>query len=676
MENGLLQENIPPRWRGINPENAPEEIRAAIAEASARLDKIRALAEPPTYENTVRALDRATEKLDRAWTYLNHLQSVSDTPALRDAINSLAEEVSDFYSSIDLDEKLFAAVKNFAATEEGKSLEGDRKRLLEETLLDFEKNGANLPAGQKARLRSINSALALKTQKFSENVLDATKQFTLSTTDERDLAGLPPTAVALAQKKAREKGLEGWAFTLEQPSYVPFVTYADSDALREKIWRAFSSVAAGGEFSNWELMREILSLRAESAEILGKDSFADAVLERRMAKCGEGAEKFVDSLTEKFAPYFAEEWGALLDFARKNGYLAAGEKMPNWRIAYVSEKLRAAEYDFNPEDLRPYFPLENVMSGMFEICRKLYGIEIRPSALESGAWHESVKLYEMRSEGGDVMGLFYADLFPRPEKHAGAWMNLLSQRGGGKPALGLIAANVAEPSDGAPSLLSIDEVETLFHEFGHLVHFFMMDSEEIGLRDVAWDFVELPSQIMENWCRFKNCLDIFARHWKTGEKIPAALFEKYAASKKFMGASASMRQLSFAKMDLCMHRNPSRYLASPDIAAEERKTLAPYLRDTLEPAPSILPRFTHLFGDPVGYAAGYYSYKWAEVLDADAFTRFEREGILSRETGKAFAEKILRVGNTIEPDEAFRNFMGRDPDIAALVERSVETKPR
>lgn len=661
----------------MKPERAAADIRAALDEARANLERVRRIAdgaEIPTYANTVRALDRATDSLDRAWVYLNHLQSVADSPELRDVLNALTPEVTDFYSAVDLDEKLFAAVKKFAETAEAKSLSGDKKRLFDETMLDFELSGANLPADKKARLREIDSQLALKTQKFSENVLDSTKAFVLRIDNEADLKGLPQTAVALARKKAHEKGFDGWAFTLEQPSYVPFMTYADSDALREKLWRAFTAVAAEGEFSNWETMRQILELRAEDAALLSRANFADVVLERRMAKNGATAEKFVDSLTEKFEGHFRDEWNALLDFARENGYLGADEKMPPWRVAYVSEKLRAAKYGFDPEKLRPYFPLDTVMGGMFKICNTLYGLEVKRAERPADAWHDSVALYEVRAENGGLLGLFYADFFPRAQKRAGAWMNLLSQRDGGSPALGLIAANVTEGADGEPPLLSIDEVETLFHEFGHLIHFFMMDSPEIGLRDVAWDFVELPSQIMENWCRFKNCLDIFARHWKTGELLPEGLFEKYEASKKFMGASASMRQLSFAKIDLDMHINPRRYLDAPSIEGEAAKTLAVYSRDTSEPSPSILPRFTHLFGESVGYAAGYYSYKWAEVLDADAFTRFESEGVLNPKTGREFAEKILRVGNTIDPDEAFRNFMGRDPDVGALVARSIELK--
>ena len=672
MKNtGFLQTAIPPKWSEMNPENAVAEIRASLENAKTNLKKIRELTEGLTYENTVRALDRSTDELDRAWTYLNHLQSVADTPVLRDVLNSLMAEITDFYSSIDLDEKLFAVIKKFANSQEGKSLVGDKARLLSETLLDFEMSGANLSDEKKARVRQIDSKLAIKTQKFSENVLDDTKRFTLHIENQADLAGLPQTAIDIAKKKAEEKGLSGWAFTLEQPSYVPFMTYADNDSLREKLWRAFSSVASQGEFSNWQLMREILELRDENSKLLSKANFADMILARRMARCGKTAMDFVDSLTEKFTKPYKKEWEELLAFARKNGYLGETEKMPPWRIAYVAEKLRSAEYGFDPESLRPYFPLETVMNGMFEICNKLYGLEICESKLENDAWHHSVKLYEVR-ENGKLLGIFYADLFPRQQKRAGAWMNLLSQRDSDTPALGLIAGNFAEPTADKPALLSIDEVETLFHEFGHLIHFFMMNSEEVGLREVAWDFVELPSQIMENWCHFKNCLDIFARHWQTGEKLPDELFAKFDASRKFMGATASMRQLSFGKIDLSMHINPQFYLSAKSIEDASTETLKPYSRDTSEQAPSILPRFTHLFGDAVGYASGYYSYKWAEVLDADAFTRFEKEGVLNAKTGKDFADKILRVGNTIAPNEAFRNFMGRDADVEALVNRSVD----
>lgn len=671
MENPFLQTQIPPDWQAMKPADIVPGINAAIDGARENIVAIKNLDDSAlTYENSVRALDRATADLNRAWTYVNHLQSVADSPELRKPLVEMMPVVSEFYSSIPLDEKLYAKIKAFSLSPDAKKLKGHKKRLLDETVLDFELNGANLPADKKKRLQEIEQKLALKTQKFSENVLDDTKRFKLHIENESDLDGLPQSAKDIAKKKAEADGKSGWVFTLEQPSYVPFITYADSDPLREKIWRASARLASDGEFSNWGLIREILQLRSEKAALLGRADFADMVLERRMARTGKTALDFVKDLREKFAAPFEKEWAALCDFAAESGSLENGKMVP-WRAAYFSEKLRRKKYDFDPEELRPYFPMNEVKEGMFKICESLFGLKVKKSGRENRAWHPSVELYEVSDENGNLIGLFYTDFYPRESKRAGAWMNLLSPADGGVPALGVIAGNMSEPVDGRPALLSHDEVETLFHEFGHLLHFFMMDSPELGLRNVAWDFVELPSQIMENWTRDKRCLDIFAAHWKTGEKIPEELFEKFRRAQKFMGANAGMRQLSFADIDLAMHINPRRFLDAESIEDEAQKELRAFTHEYSEKIPSILPRFTHLFGDPVGYAAGYYSYKWAEVLDADAFTRFEAEGILNGEVGREFADKVLRVGNSIPPDEAFRNFMGRDPDSSALVSRSI-----
>lgn len=671
MENPFLQTQIPPDWQAMAPEAVVPGINAAIEGARKNIDAIKNLDDSAlTYENSVRALDRATAGLNRAWTYVNHLQSVADTPELRKSLVEMMPAVSEFYSSIPLDEKLYAKIRAFSQSPEALALGGYKKRLLDETVLDFELNGANLPGDGKKRLQEIERELALKTQKFSENVLDDTKRFKLHVENESDLKGLPQSAKDIARKKAEAEGKSGWVFTLEQPSYVPFITYAESDQLREKIWHASARLASDGDFSNWGLIREILQLRSEKAALLGRADFADMVLERRMARTGKTALDFVKGLREKFAAPFEMEWAALCDFAAESGWLENGKMVP-WRTAYVSEKLRRKKYDFDPEELRPYFPMNEVKEGMFKICESLFGLKVKKSGRENLAWHPSVELYEVCDENGTLIGLFYTDFYPRESKRAGAWMNLLSPADNGVPALGVIAGNMSEPVDGRPALLSHDEVETLFHEFGHLLHFFMMDSPEFGLRNVAWDFVELPSQIMENWTRDKRCLDIFAAHWHTGEKIPQELFEKFSRARKFMGANASMRQLSFADIDLAMHTDPRRFLEAESIEAEAQKELRPFTHEYSEKTPSILPRFTHLFGDPVGYAAGYYSYKWAEVLDADAFTRFEREGILNGKVGREFADKVLRVGNSIPPDEAFINFMGRAPDSSALVSRTI-----
>ena len=666
---------LPPDWTKMKPEFAAEAVDSAIEKSRANIAAIKAL---PTggldYENCVLAFDSATEPLDTVYSRLGHLVSVADSDALRAAYGALVGKIADFYSSVRLDDGLYAKLAEYAASPEGKSLEGARARMLSETLLDFELGGAKLPAEGKRRIREIDGLPAQKAQKFSENVLDDTKRFTLHIGDPSRLEGLPPAAVAVAAQKAAARGESGWDFTLEQPSYVPFMSYAADDSLREKLWRASARLASDGEYSNWGLMEEILRLRAEKARILGRADFADLVLERRMARSGAKALAFVEDLRGKFSAAFESEWRELLDFSRSGGLLDGG-KMPPWRAAYASEKLRAKKYGFDPESLRPYFPMEAVMRGMFEICRRLYGIEVSRAEMPAPAWDSAVELFEARAPSGGVMGLFYADFRPRKNKRAGAWMNLLEPAKRGRPALGVIAGNLSEPAGGKPALLSHSDVETLFHEFGHLIHFFMMDSPELSLRNVAWDFVELPSQIMENWCRSREGLDVFARHYETGEKIPEELFEKFEKSRKFMGANAAMRQLSFAQIDLLLHVRPEEFIAA-GIENAARRELAGFVHEYSEAVPTILPRFTHLFGDAVGYAAGYYSYKWAEVLEADAFSRFEREGIFNPEVGAEFAEKVLRVGNSVDPAAAFRNFMGRDPDASALVARSIDSAAR
>ena len=671
MTNPFLQKECPPNWATMKADSALSAVNDAISAARANLDAIKSQ-KTPTYENTIRALDRATIDLNRVWTYINHLQSVADTERLRSELNAATPLVSEFYSSIPLDRDLYARVVEFSRTSEAASLRGCKRRLLDETLLDFELNGAGLPEDKKKRLGEIESRLSLAAQKFSENVLDDTKRFFLHVKDKSDLSGLPENAVKTAAKKAAERNLDGWVFTLDQPSFVPFMTYADNDALRERLWRASARLASDGEFSNWNLIREMLLLRQEKSEILSRANFADLVLCRRMARDGAAALNFVEDLHRKFKRPFEAEWQELLDFAKSENLADAGGLIPPWRAAYISEKLRRKKYDFDPESLRDYFPMDSVLNGLFEICHRLFGIEVSKSGLGCEAWDSSVEMFEMRSENGNLMGYFYTDFVPRKSKRAGAWMNLLSPRDGNVPALGVIAGNLSEPLDGKPALLSYDDVLTLFHEFGHLIHFFTMDSPEIGLRNVAWDFVELPSQIMENWCRDRAALDFFARHWKTGDKIPGALYEKFRKSLKFMGANAAMRQLSFAKIDLEIHMAAKKFSEAKDINAMALDTLEGYLHKYSIVPPVILPRFTHLFGDSVGYAAGYYSYKWAEVLDADAFTRFEKEGIFNSATGREFAEKVLRVGKEIPPEKAFENFMSRAPDVSALVRRSVE----
>lgn len=667
MENkGFLQTTVPPDWSQMTADRARDDINYALRVSRANIEAIKAVAdEDLTFDNSVRALEHADDILDSAWLYLNHLESVMTSPELRRAVNDLLPEVSRFSSSVILDEVLYAKISAFAASKAAENLDGEERILLRETLRDFEEEGANLPPEKKKRLFEINEALGRLGQKFSENELDSTKSFYLHVEDEDGISGVPSTAVEIAAKAAMERGLKGWVFTLDYPSYSPFISYAQSDILRKKIWSAAVAVASEGKFDNRPILAEMLALREEKAKILSFENYADYTLSRRMARSGQRALSFVEDLRAKFAPAFEEEWRRLQEFAKKCG---CGEIMP-WQTAYYAEKMRKSLYDFDPECLRDYFPFNKVLEGLFRIAKAVFGLEICKSDLPPRAWHASVELYDVR-RNGKLIGRFYTDFVPRRQKRSGAWMNLLKPACGDEPALGVIAGNLTEPSSYKPALLSFGDVSTLFHEFGHLAHFMLMDAREPALRDVAWDFVELPSQIMENWCADKQCLDMIASHWRTGEKIPDSLFEKFERAQKFEGAMACMRQLSFAKLDLLLHIYPRRFLDSGDLEKAAREAIGDCLHKFSVPVPTILPRFSHIFGG--GYAAAYYSYKWAEVLDADAFTRFKKEGLLNGKTGADYVEKILRVGKRVDPEKAFENFMGRPPDSKALVERTLE----
>ncbi|HYD85445.1 MAG TPA: M3 family metallopeptidase, partial [Opitutus sp.] len=436
------------------------------------------------------------------------------------------------------------------------------------------------------------------------------------------------------------------------------------------------AVGAAAPHDNTGLIGRILTLRAEKAALLGKAHFADLVLERRMAKTGERALAFLADLQKRAGEAFARECRELEEFKaqRTGGAVAA---LAPWELAYWSEKLRQERYAFDEEVLRPYFPLDRVIRGMFELAGRVFGLRIteRPAS-EVETWHPEVKFYDVHDRDGRHVGSFYADWHPRESKRGGAWMNYLitggpRADGGRAPHLGLICGNLTPPAADRPALLTHREAETIFHEFGHLLHHLLGEVEIKSLNgvNVAWDFVELPSQIMENWCWERESLDLFARHHETGAPIPEEIFAKMTAAKNFRSATGTMRQLSLARMDLLLHTRTAEFAAAADVEPLARAAIAECLVPTQPPAPTVVKRFTHVFADPVGYAAGYYSYKWAEVLDADAFTRFKREGIFNAETGAAFVRNILSRGNSADPAELYRAFMGRDPDLNALLRR-------
>jgi oligopeptidase A len=669
--NPLLQIEFPVPFDRIRAEHVEPAIAVLLADAGQRQEALASVAGPLTYQNTLGALDDLTERLDYAMGVVKHLEAVSTYPELRTAYNNVHPAVSALYSRIPLDAGLWKMLRGYSATPEARQLRGTRQRFLTKTLDSFRRHGAELDPAGKTRLQEIDVELSKLTTRFSENVLDATNAFELVVTDESKLAGLPPSAVAAARQSAAGKGLDGWRFTLQGPSYLALMTYLDDPGIRRDVYHANATRATDGAWDNRLLVERILELRRAKANLLGFRDFADFALDDRMAHTGAHAEEFLRGLKEKTEAHYRKENQALLDFRRSLEGFNAPELEP-WDVAYYAEKQRAALYDFDEEALRPYFPLASVVQGMFDLVQRLYGIVVKE---ETGApvWDPETRYYAIRDADASLVGAFYADWYPRENKRGGAWMDALitgTPAAGAKPHLGLICGNLTPPVENKPALLTHREVETIFHEFGHLLHHCLSRVEVRSLAgtNVAWDFVELPSQIMENWCWERQALDLFARHYETGETIPEELFRKMTRARTFRAANAQMRQLGFGFVDLALHIH---YQPARDggVIAYTRGMLQEFTPAPLPPDHAFIAAFTHLFGSPVGYGAGYYSYKWAEVLDADAFTRFREQGIFSRETGLAFREEILSKGDSRDPAELYREFMGRDPDPNALIER-------
>ncbi|HEX4478714.1 MAG TPA: M3 family metallopeptidase, partial [Polyangiaceae bacterium] len=523
-DNPLLALGIQIPFDRIAAEHVVPAIAELTADVKAKLEAIEAVASPSTYDEVLGALDRSTERIEVAMTVVGHLESVASTPALRAAYNTVRPEVNAFFASIPLRAGLWKVLRDYAATPDARSLTGARKRFLKKTLEDFRRQGAELAPDAKRRLEDISRELAELTVKFAQNVLDSTAEWELVIADASALAGLPESATSSARQSAEQKGKAGYRFTLQAPSYIPLVTYLDDRKIREAAYRAYNSRATQGKADNAPLISKILELRREQAKILGYEDFANFVLEDRMAKSGARARAFVEDLTARSRPAFERETAELAAFRRALEGDAAFAIEP-WDVAYYAEKQQRALYDFDEEALRPYFSLDRVVDGLFETTHRLYGVKVEPN-LSLRAWHPDVRAYDLRDEDGAFLGSFYADFFPREEKRGGAWMNGLvtgvSDGARRTPHLGLICANVTTPLAGQPALLTHQEVTTLFHEFGHLLHHLLSRVEVRSLAgtNVAWDFVELPSQIMENWCWERAALDTFARHVETNETIP------------------------------------------------------------------------------------------------------------------------------------------------------------
>jgi oligopeptidase A len=692
--NPLLDESFHIPWSELKPENVVPDLTLVLERAESELEVIRNIpSEEIDFRNVPLRFCKAQEDLGEAWNIVSHLDQVRNSEELREAYNQMLPKVTAFGTKALLDQKLWNQVKEFDGTPEAQSLDGQEKRLLDELVADFVEAGADLPQDSRTRLEELSTELAQATQKFSENVLDSTNAWSKNILDESLLGGLPESTKIAARETAKEKEMDGWVFTLHAPSIMPIMKYLDDDSIRKEFWEASSKIGWEGERDNTDLIRRILKLRQEKAEILGKKDYADVVLERRMAGSGARADEFVSDLRDKTANAFARENDQLIAFkAGKTGRQA--ELLEPWEYSYWSEKQMKEKYNFDEEDMRPYLPIDSVLSGMFSLVTEIFRLRIeerstshdgQPVNLVEGderdpvdVWHPEVKFYEVfDSKDHRHLGSFYADWHPRPNKRSGAWMNYVkmgtpgddgSPRG---PHLGLMCGNMTGPVDDKPALLTHDEANTVFHEFGHLLHHLCAEVKfkRLSMGTVPWDYVELPSQIMENWLWERESLDLFARHHETNEPIPEELFQKLIRARNYHAGFMQMRQLFLGKMDLLLHR---KLIIEGYEDLEE--ALAPLIKDyrpKLKTTPTTIARqFGHLFNDPVGYACAYYSYKWSEVLDADAFTRFQKEGIMNPETGLSFRECILSKGNSKPAEELFRDFMGRDPDPQALLTRS------
>ena len=642
-------------------------FKEAIDRAKADIEAIVQNPESPTFANTIEALEDSGADLERISGIFFNLTEACTS----DTMDRIAEEVSPLmtqYSlSILFNEALFARVKAVWEQREGLALETEAAKLLEETWKSFARHGANLPPEGKKRFAEISETLSLATLKFGQNVLAATNAFTLHLTNEADLDGLPDFVREMAAAEAASRKEEGWTFTLNQPSYGPFLKFSSRRDLREKMWRAYNSKCIGGENDNIALIRRIVSLRTEKAQLLGYPTYAAYALEERMAKAQQTVESFLQRLMEPSLPAARGDVAEITDYARAHGF--ADELMP-WDFSYWAEKFQKERYDLDDELLKPYFRLEAVQEAVFDLAGRLYGLQFRQRD-DLPVYHPDVKVFEVTEESGRMMALLYLDFFPRASKRGGAWMTSfreLSRQGGveRRPFVSIVT-NFTKPTATTPSLLTFGEVTTLLHEFGHGLHGMLAEGRYKSLTgtSVVRDFVELPSQLMENWALEPEWLQTFARHWQTGEVIPREYIDRIVAARNFLAGYAQVRQLQFALTDMAWHTVTE--APSEDPVAFEQEILRPTA--VLPQVPGIVfsPSFNHIFSG--GYAAGYYSYKWAEVLEADTFEWFKEMGIFNREAAARFRREVLSKGGSVDADVLYRNFRGRDPEPEALLRK-------
>lgn len=677
MSNPLLSSfntkyELPP-FTKITVDDYKEGIDKALEEARKEIDEIINNNEDPSFKNTIEALETSGKKLERNASILFNLNSAETSDELQKIAQEVSPKLSAFNSEVKQDSRLFDRVKSVYLKKDQLDLNSEQKKLLEETYLDFVRRGVELEGDKKERFKEISIELSKISLTFSENLLAETNAFELVIEDEKDLSGLPEDVKGRAKELATKKDKpDAWIFTLQAPSYIPFMEYADNRELREKMYKAFMAKCfKRNDRDNQELILKIIRLKAELASLLGYPTFAHYILEQRMAESPNKVSEFLHDLMEKSLPKAKEEVEEMKAYIKSLGH---DIELQRWDWAYYSEKLRKEKYELDDELVKPYFKLEHVIDGVFTTAEKLFGITFKPND-ELEVYHEDVKAYEVLNESGEVIAVFLTDFFPRDGKRGGAWMtsyrNQCIQDGKRVLPQVSIVCNFTPSSANHPSLLKFNEVTTLFHEFGHALHGMLADTtyQSLSGTNVYWDFVELPSQIMENWCYEKECLDLFAKHYETGELIPADLIERIRKSSTYHEAYATVRQLSFGLLDMAWHSlSPEEANKVTDVGAFEEEAftsteLFPKVEGT-----NMSVQFGHIFAG--GYAAGYYSYKWAEVLDADAFSLFLQNGVFDQETASSFKENILSKGGTEHPMELYKKFRGQEPTPEALLKRA------
>ncbi|MFT4831095.1 MAG: oligopeptidase A [Psychroserpens sp.] len=665
MSNPLLKPFDTAPFSQIKNEHFKPAFLEAIAQTRKEIEGIANATAAPTFKNTIAALDFAGQQLDRVSSVFFNLNSAETNPEIQKIAQEVSPLLSEFSNDIMLNESLFKRVKAVFEQKDDLDLTKEEQTLLDKKYKSFSRNGANLPEDKKKRLREIDADLSKLKLQFGENVLAETNKYELHITNEKDLDGLPEGE----KEAAISKDKEGWLITLDYPSYIPFMKYAKNRALRKELSIAFGSKGFhNDELDNQENIINIAKLRYERAYLLGYKSHAHFVLEERMAETPEKVHEFLNALLEKAKPAAEREFKELETFAKELDQI---DRLEKWDSAYYSEKLKQKLFNLDDEKLKPYFKLENVIAGVFKVAEKLYGLQFE-EVFDIDKYHADVKIYRVCDEEKNLVSLFYADFHPRSGKRGGAWMTSFKSQYvengvNVRPHISNVC-NFTKPTTSKPSLLTFNEVTTLFHEFGHGLHGMMADTVYPGLSgtSVYWDFVELPSQILENWCYEKEALELFATHYKTGDMIPMEIVEKIKESSTFQEGMATLRQLSFALLDMSWHGTDPTNIT--DVKTQEKEAfkdtdLFPDLPETC-----MSTSFAHIFQG--GYSSGYYSYKWAEVLDADAFAYFKEKGIFNKEVATKFKDNILSKGGTENPMDLYKKFRGAEPKIEPLLERA------